>query len=406
MMTRASAEAGVCVTRAPRSRRGRGWAARLGSVVLACAFAGTGEAQENYDGLNHAVSDIASDIAEKLVERLGEHGKLGKEADVKVLIGPSHFTEEETGNILPLSKRLYLMFRGELLRREGVQPVSGTEDDERAVTLLGKWNVESGSGHRPEYLRLSVEVVQLIGDNEIPLYAAGKGLVPLERIDKKYFEPDLESYGRYAVRQLEKDLPVWSSKYRLHIPPLKVVNLRSASERFSEYLLVFWRPAFIESRRFSIVRPPSPSEGKLVGIAFGDGEHITVSLEIVDAEETTVGAVVIPRMDKGLFGGIFDGNPVPGVTARLEECAGQVEAGRLSEARGCYEGLGADAPGDSRVRKEVEAGLERIQAVSKALVGADKALNRGGGAEGEGLRGGVAGVGRRPSSAWGAGDED
>ena len=351
MMTRTSAEAGVCATRAPGSRRGRGWAARLGSVVLACAFAGAGKAQENYDGLSHAVSDIASDIAEKLVERFGERGKLGKEADVKVLIGPSHFTEEETGNILPLSKRLYSMFRGELLRREGVQPVSGTEDDERAVTLLGEWSRETGSGHRPGNLRLSVEVVQLIGGNETLLYAAEGGLVPLDWIDKKYFEPDLESYGRYAVRQLEKTLPGRSSKYRLHVPPLKLVNLRSASERFSEYLLFFWHPAFTESSRFSIVRPLSPSEGKLVGTVFGVGEYIMVSLDIQDAKGFIVGSVITPKMDKGLFGGIFDGNSVPDdVTARLEECAGQAEAGRLSEARGCYERLEADAPGDARVR--------------------------------------------------------
>ena len=176
--------AGRRAPRIPRSRRGWGWTARLGLAVLACTFAGAGQAQS----LDEAVDELA--------ELLKLRGNLEGQ---QVLVRPGYFFEMGSERNLLLSEYLAWQFT-EKLARHGVKPISRSEDEDTAITLQGRWNIESGQ------LVLSVTAQQAAGAglNTGASRASEDRRVPVANIARKYLEPDLKSHGRYVVRQLEK----------------------------------------------------------------------------------------------------------------------------------------------------------------------------------------------------------
>ena len=308
--------AGRRALRIPRSRRGWGRTVLLGFAMLACTFAGAGQAQS----LDEAVDEIA--------EILKLRGDLeGQE----VLVRPGYFFEMGSERNLLLSEYLAWQFT-EKLARHGVKPISRSEDENKAIALQGRWNIESGQ------LVLSVTAQQAVGArlNTGTSRASVERRVPVANIDRKYLEPDLKSHGRYVVRQLEKGIAVntsGSGRYHLHMRPFSAPDVADP-ERFHHYLRGQWRPAFTGSRRFRLVGRDG-SNGELHNNVFVVGERIEVILYILDGQGQEVAATTV-EMDKGLFP---PGVLVSGVDAELAQCAGHVEAGRVSEAVKCYAGV-------------------------------------------------------------------
>ena len=295
------------ISRIPRSRWWRVWrrAARVGLVtVLACAFAGAAQAQDKLD-------EAVDELAEWLVLGADLEGKA-------VLVRPGDFFEMGTERSLPLSKYLAWRF-GTALGRHGARPVSGTEDDSQAITLQGRWQIESGGGS----LLLSVEVKQLAGDglNERGILASRQKRGPLADIDEEYLRPDLESHGRDVVRQLWKGVamnaPVDGRRYRLHLQPFEVGS-ETLPERVGEELLDGWLPAFTGSR-FAVFLGDGSAvqyDGELRVTVRDRGGDIVVSLKIHGRGNRLVASVNV-EMPKGLFpSGIF------GFGSEFQDCPG------------------------------------------------------------------------------------
>ena len=346
-------------THAPRIRRSRSgwtWKACLAPAVLACAFAGAVQAQ-TYQSLDLALG--------KIIGELVDDGELRGRT---VFVSPNHFTEMGTGRNLRLS-RLLANKSIPVLRLQGARAVSGSEDEDRVITLRGEWSIEPDS----EHLYLFMEVKQLVGNNERVSHEGEGGRIPLALIDGQYLEPDIESHGRYVVRRLERNIAGAGGRYRLHVRPFTARGM-AEPERFNRYLLGRWRPAFADSRRLRLVGP-ARFDGELHGDVYVLGGHIEVSLYIRDNQEQEVAAATV-KMDQNIFPSDLFGPDVP---AKLAKCARLVEAGRLGDAKGCYEDVRAGAPGDADAVEGVRAGLERIAEMEEEAVvrGVRDAIGRG-----------------------------
>ena len=140
-------------------------------------------------------------------------------------------------------------------------------------------------------------------------------------------------------------------------------------ERFDRYLSGKWRPAFTDSRRFSLVRGDG-SNGELHGEVYVVGERIEVHLHILDGQGQEVAATTV-EMYKGLFPPGIIG---PDVTRELARCVDLAEARRLGDAKACYEGVRAAAPGDARAIAGVSSGLERIAGIERDLAEATNSV--------------------------------
>ena len=343
-------------SRVGAARTGGGWkrwtgAVRLGLAVLAWVFAGEGAAQ-TYTNLDSAINTLVRE----LVKDAGLREK-------KVFVGADDFYEEKTELRLPLSSILLTKCRVALNHHE----VGAALIESDAVLVLhGRWRRQG------EHLHLTLFIATPVRKGDPIAVAAREGLVPIDEDIERDITPTLRDWGRAVVKRLERGVGVRGS-LTVQLEPFPVEN-----EALAGSLDNWLGEALAGSDKLLVVEPvpgvPVQSEGRLLSEVDIHGEYVEVALRVVDNKGRRVGFVSV-KLAKTLFpDGIID--PFD-VTARLKECAGRVDASRLSEARGCYEGLEDDALGDERVRKEVEAGLERIQAVSKALVGADKALNRG-----------------------------
>ena len=332
-MSTSTTDAGARAPRIPCPWHGWRRTARLGVAVLACTFAGAGQAQNDYSNLDRAVEDLA----ERLVGRGNLEGK-------QVLVRPDDFFEMESERSLPLSKHLAWTFSTDL-RRYGAKPVSGSADESKAITLQGRWRIESGSG----MLLLSVEVKQLAGPglNERRRLAPIQGRVPVASIDETYLESDLESHGRHVVRQLERRIEMHlpgNRRFRLHIRPFSADGV-SDPEKFNRYLLGNWRPAFTNSPVFVTGVGTAQSDGKLHGDIYVTGRRIEAHLVIRDNQTLEVAAATV-EMDKGLFPSrVVD-----------PDCVRHVEAGCSAAAVKCYADVLKETPGDTQAL----AGLEGL----------------------------------------------
>ena len=274
------------------------------------------------------------DLAERLVDKGNLQGKT-------VLVRPGDFFEMGSERSLPLSEHLAWKFITDL-RRHGAEPVSGSADESKAITLHGRWRIESGSGK----LLLSVEVKQLAGAglNERRNLATRQARVPVASIDGAHLEPDLGSHGRHVVRQLERRIEKYVSgngRFRLHILPFKADGIPEP-ERFNRYLLGKWRPAFADSHRFETVAGTAEFDGELHGEFFVSGRRIDASLFIRDNQRVEVAAATV-EMDSGLFPSgvvgtgdedvpvVTGGQPVPGGTSGGGATGGSTSGGGSPE---------------------------------------------------------------------------
>ena len=349
----------VDAPRIPRPWHGR-WrrAARLWLAVLACTFAGTGQAQERYDNLDHAVNSIIREIVDD-----------GNLRGQNVFVGADDFFEVETE--FYLRPRLSEMLRAKCrtaLTRNGVGNLEMVESQE-AWVLHGRWWRETRDSR--EYLHLRLFIARPVEGGTPPQEGEGEaGLVPIDGVIGNAIKPTLRHWGDSVVRQLERDLP-GSGRYHLHIRLFEVRGM-AEPERLSRYLHNRWRRAFTGSRRFRLVGSTG-FHGELFGHVVVTDERVEVDLYIQDPEGQQVAAAHVAP-DKGLFPSDLFG---PDVTAELAKCAGLVEAGRLGDAKACYEGVRAGAPGDADAVEGVRAGLERIEEMEAVVRGVQDAIGRG-----------------------------
>ena len=351
---------GACAPRIRRSRSGWTWTARLALAVLACTFAGAGQAQDRSDNLDHAVNFIIRDIAN--TQTLGVQLR-----EQSVFVGADDFFEEETEfDLRPrLSEMLRAMCRT-ALTRNGVGNLEMVESN-AAWVLHGRWWRETRDSQA--YLHLRLFIARPVEGDTPPRQVAGYArLVPIDGVIGNAIKPTLRHWGDSVVRQLESDLP-GSGRYRLHIRPFDVQGAAQPG-RLNRRLHNRWRPAFTGSRRFRLVHS-SGFDGELFGEVVVTDERVEVDLYVQDTEGQQVAAAHVAP-DKGLFpSGLFG----PDVTAKLAECAGLVEAGHLGDAKGCYEDVRAGAPGEADAVEGVRAGLERIARMEEAL--AEEEAERG-----------------------------
>ena len=331
-----------------------GWwrrSARLALAVLACAFAGAGQAQERYDHLDHAVNSMIREIV--------DDGELREQS---VFVGAGDFFEEASEFDL-LRPRLSEVLRAKCrtaLTRNGVGKLEMVES-EAAWVLHGRWWRETRESR--EYLHLRLFIARPVEGDTPPQEGEGDaGLVPITGVIRDAVKPTLLHWGDSVVRQLERDLPGTGSRsYLLHIRPFEVRRGAVAQpESLGRHLHNRWRRAFTGSRRLGLVGSTG-FDGELFGEVSVTDEHVEVDLYVQDSQGEQVAAAFVTP-DKGLFSPDFFG---PDVTAELAKCAGLVEARNLEGAKECYEEMRAGAPGDARVIAEARSGLERIAKIER-----------------------------------------
>lgn len=167
----------------------RGWkrAACLLPAVLACAFAGSGQAQPLYEkGLDEAVSELARTLV--------------IEADLeneKVLVKSDDFFEMETDLRLGLSEMLKGLIVSELTRSGVLVSMPGSDED--AVRVLhGRWRRESET-----VLYLELFVAAPVEGGDPTALKSAKGRMPIDESIKKAIESTPGDWGRLLVLRLE-----------------------------------------------------------------------------------------------------------------------------------------------------------------------------------------------------------
>ena len=276
--------------------------ARVLTVALVAGslygLAGAGPAAaQTYTDLNEAVTKLASRLASD--DRL--EGK-------RVLVNSHDFFEEGTGRNLPLSATLRERFTTELSSR-GVAVFSlpeGSEDD--MVIFQGVWRVLSASGITPARLHLTVKVTERTEGGYRTQSADGR----VEGVDARLLTPDLDSWGRHVVKELENR--VRDRRHRdIHVGAFDVTGEVNEPEIVREDLEAFWlEPAFAESRRFRLVTRSTGggSDGVLhVRVRFGR-EQVNFRLKVEDNQGGQVTAATV-RMARKVLGDILGDETPP-----------------------------------------------------------------------------------------------
>ena len=180
----------------------------------------------------------------------------------------------------------------------------------------------------------------------------------------------------------------------MRIQPLSIRGERVAQpDELGRELADWLAEALLESRWFEFVEPaPSGSaatvqvDGELLGSASVRGEHVKVSVRVLDNQRrrVTAASVELPRalLDETLLGEVEKGggttpgggtgsttDDAPGVVQLLDECEGHVKGERWTDAWGCYgKVLERDAGNDAaeRGREEIERGYGKRVRVALA----------------------------------------
>ena len=184
--------------------------------------------------------------------------------------------------------------------------LKGSEDD--MVIFQGVWRVLSASGITPARLHLTVKVTERTEGGYRTQSADGR----VEGVDARLLTPDLDSWGRHVVKELENR--VRDRRHRdIHVGAFDVTGEVNEPEIVREDLEAFWlEPAFAESRRFRLVTRSTGggSDGVLhVRVRFGR-EQVNFRLKVEDNQGGQVTAATV-RMARKVLGDILGDETPP-----------------------------------------------------------------------------------------------
>ena len=302
-------------------------------AVLACAFAGAGQAQTVYrGGLESAV--------DRLVRTLVNDAGLSHKD--KVLVQSEDFFELGTELRLELSETLRSLSAA-VLSAHGVQVAMAGSDEDAVRVLHGRWR------RAPDgLLNLELFVAAPVTEGDPTALKSVRGSVPIDKGIGKAIEATLEHWGRLLVLRLERRVRD-RGRLTVHLQPITIEGDGAQGGRLGQFLESWLGEALVESRLFTLVEPPPgvvvETDGKLYVEATVHEGHVEVSLRVLGNEYQRVTFATVGLV-KELFPPDFFG---PDVTEELARCAGLVDASRLGDAKACYEGVRAGALGDASV---------------------------------------------------------
>ena len=217
----------------------------------------------------------------------------------------------------------------------------------------------SEPGVRPESRKIDlvVSLIERTGDGQRVLPAA-RGRI--DAVDEELLTPDLDSWGRHLVRELERRAGGRGRRV-VHVGDIYLDGVADP-ERFRRYLERSWLlPAFSQSRLFGIAaRGGEGSEGALEVDVFVHAGQVEIALNVWDRGVQTASASI--EMAQGLLPERYFGG---GVVRLIEECKQHVQGERWTEAWRCYgDVLEREAGNDAATqgRGEVERAYgERIR---------------------------------------------
>ena len=232
----------------------------------------------------------------------------------------------------------------------------GSEDE--MVILQGVWRELPEPGARPESRKIDlvVSLIERTGEGQRVLPAA-RGRI--DAVDDGLLTPDLDSWGRHLVRELERRAGGRGRRV-LHVGNIHLDGV-AEPERFRRYLERRWLlPAFSQSRLFRLAEGGGDgSEGALDVDVFVHAGQVEIALNVWDQGVQAASASI--EMAQGLLPERYFGGPVttgPGSDAAVwppdpepepvtevetgfgrlvEECEEHRLVGRWSEAGRCYE---------------------------------------------------------------------
>ena len=331
-----------------------GWTARLALTVLACTFAGAGQAQIiGYETLDVAVHAVIK----KLVEDMKEKGHPVR----KVFVGADDFFEEETGLRLPLADELRRKCRTALTQNGVGVPVS---ESEAAWVLHGRWR------RHEESLQLTLFIAEPVEEGDPDVRASGETFVPVKTIRPEAITSTLDHWGPELVRQLEGSAHD-HRKRAVRLRPIAVEGDVGQPDRLGQHLATWLKVAFGETRRnrlYTLVEPPPDidpasvkTDGTLRAKAAVHAEAVVVSLTAYDDGWRQVASARI-TVSKGLFPpDMVDPGPrrfrakVRAVVSEGLDREGATRAMRnLARARVVAQALGLPPPSIDVVRTEAD----------------------------------------------------
>ena len=281
------------------------------------AFAGRVAAQGTYYAdLNAAVPGLANELVED--DRL-----TGK----KVLVNVHDFFEERTGRSLPLSVTLRQRFRAELSVR-GVEVFAlpkGSEDE--MIIVQGVWRELPEPGIRPESRKIDlvVSLIELTESGHRVLLAAQSRI---DAVDDGLLTPDLDSWGRHLVRELERRAG-GRGRGVFHVGEIHLDGV-AEPERLRKYLVRRWLfPAFSQSRLFRLAAGGGEGSGGVLEMdVFVHAGQVEIALTASDRGGVQVASANV-KVAKSLIPSL---DPVS--CSEICDSYDNVELGKLADGPG------------------------------------------------------------------------
>ena len=254
------------------------------TCALVCAVGtGTAVAQTSYPNLDAAVNELTA--------RLMSGGGLSGQ---QVLVTPNDFFEGGTNRNLPLSATLSERFSSKL-SEQGVNVALSGADEREVKVLQGIWQVMPGAAGNlggTRTLRLSVKLIEL-GEGAHPrtVHSAGG---TIEEVSEELLVPDLRSWGRFVVKDLERRSSEHSRRF-IHIGDIRIPQNVPDRDGLRSYLVEHWlNPVFATSRLFRLVSAERGlSQGVLKASVVLASEQVQVAFQVLDNEGRQVSATSV-----------------------------------------------------------------------------------------------------------------
>ena len=266
-------------------------AACLLPAVLACAFAGAGQAQTLYkEGLDYAVGKLTLE----LVEGANLRGK-------RVLVESDDFFELGTGLRLGLSDKLRGLSASHLTDYGVDVALSGSDAD--AVRVLhGRWQRESETE-----LYLELFVAEPVKSGDPTALRSAKGRVPIDEGIQELIESTPDDWGRLLVRKLERGVRDQRER-SVHLQPMTLSGGdEGQGDELKGFLEDWLGGALVESRLFTLVEPPPgvtvETDGELYVEAKLRADTLDVSLRVLDNAHRRVTFAKV-AVDRSLLPGL------------------------------------------------------------------------------------------------------